>query len=290
MFNEDTPTYFPPCPRIVVIGDVHGDLGRLTECLYSLNIINHNGEWIAEPKNTMVVQLGDQVDSISRGGTDDWEKVPDVEVVYFMDKLDKVARLNGGRVISLIGNHEFMNTLGDFTYVSEKSKDPLRSRRFAPGGSIAQVLAKRCVVIKIGSILFAHGGVLPTHLQLVNQNIHLINNVMRKYMRKQQLENDEINIYNNIIANDSGILWTRMYMDHANNPEVLAIVVDNVLQATSTKMICIGHNTVEKISPVLGGRVWFVDAALSRSYGRPSCQVLEIFDDGENFRISDIST
>ena len=52
--------------RIIVIGDIHGDIKRFKSILIDSKIINNNFEWIAEPPNTIIVQLGDQIDSLNR--------------------------------------------------------------------------------------------------------------------------------------------------------------------------------------------------------------------------------
>lgn len=288
MFNEDCPSVFPACPRIVAIGDVHGDIERLMDALYALQIIDTNGVWIAQPKNTIVIQMGDQVDSMNRGSTEQWEKLPDIEVVYFMDKLDRKARLHGGRAISLIGNHEIMNTQGEFSYVSPNSNDALRLSRFRPGGSIADLLSRRCVLLKIGNILFVHGGVLPSHVQLFQGNIHVANTLTRKYLRNEYLTPEEYNVLVNGIVGDQGILWTRVYADHAQQADVLNMLLDNVLQSFDCTMICTGHNTVRQITPVCNGKLWFLDAGFSRAYGTTNFQVLEILDNGKEFKIIDL--
>ena len=51
--------------RIVVIGDIHGDFNSLLQSLYIAEVINKNCDWIG--KNTIVIQLGDQLD---KGGRD----------------------------------------------------------------------------------------------------------------------------------------------------------------------------------------------------------------------------
>lgn len=290
MLNVDTPTYFDAAQRVIVIGDVHGDLARLTECFYATGVLNKNTEWTAYPPNTVVVQLGDQVDSRNRGSNDDWERVPDTEVMLFMDRIDNLARLKGGRVISLIGNHEIMNVLGDFTYVSDNSgRDlSLRKQRFEPGGPFAKVLAKRCVVAKVGSLMFVHGGILPMHLMLVDGNLHRMNEIVRKFLRGETMEMHDKTLLHDVVVGDRGILWTRAYMDIVNNMESMQEVLSYVLGNTGCKLVCVGHNTVSAITGVSGGRLWLVDTGLSRAYGNESFQVLEILNDGEEFKIVEI--
>lgn len=290
----DTPTTFPATPRILVIGDIHGDIGRLMHILYSANVVNRDMQWIAEPKNTFVVQLGDQVDSIDRGATstNQWEKVADVEVLELMDQLDNIAKPHGGRVLSLLGNHEWMNVMGDFSYVSDNSKKNTLSRAqsFAPNGKYSMLLSKRVIVLKVGDILFSHGGLLPHHLDMVSNNLHVINEVSRKYLRGKPLTPDEVQIFMEVIIGQNGITWTRLYMELLNEPEKLAQVMQDVFTRTGTKSVCVGHNTVNDILPIMGGHMWFVDNGISRAYGRNSFQFLEILNNGELYQVKKIES
>ena len=49
-----------PKERIIVIGD-YADYNKQTNFI-KLKLIDNNNNWIAEPKNTIVVQLGDILD------------------------------------------------------------------------------------------------------------------------------------------------------------------------------------------------------------------------------------
>lgn len=288
----DTPTILPAVPRIVVIGDVHGDIARLLQILYAAQVVNPNLEWIAEPKNTIVVQLGDQIDSLTRADTavPDWERVPDTEVIQLMEQLDTIARPHGGRVLSILGNHEWMNVMGDFSYVSEnsKAKSLMRAQKFAPNGQYSTIFARRNIVLRIGDTLFCHGGILPHHLELVNNNIHILNEVSRKFLRKLPLMPEEAEVLVKCILGDQGVTWTRMYIELLNEPEKLVEVIKDVLARTQCKCICVGHNTVDNIMPIMGGALWFVDNGISRAYGRNSFQFLEILDGGTQYQVKKI--
>lgn len=288
MYTEDIPTVFPTCDRIIAIGDVHGDIERLLDMLYAAKIVDTNGVWIAEPKNTIVVQVGDQIDSLSRIGGEDWEKVPDYEVVYFMNRLDRQARLHGGRVVSILGNHEIMNTQGQFTYVSPKSMDPLRLERFRPGGSIARLMSKRGVIAKVGSVLFVHAAILPHHLEMLQGNIHAANVLVRKYLRDEYLSPNDLHVLDQCILGEHGMVWSRMYADPSIDESTMNDMIQNVLQATGCTTICTGHNTVQTISHLYNGKLWFLDTGISRSYGTTSFQVLEILNDGKEFKILEL--
>ena len=91
-----------PPESLVAIGDVHGDFDHWT-----------GGK-------TTLVQTGDLLD---RGPKPR-------EVMDLMMALEKEAGQAGGRVVSLLGNHEMMNIMGDLRYVT-----PVNFASFADGNS-----------------------------------------------------------------------------------------------------------------------------------------------------------
>ena len=113
MYNEYL-YELPSHKRIIIIGDIHGDIRRFKNILVKANIINNNLEWIANPPETIILQLGDQIDSMNRMNNTEWEVLKDYEMIYFTEHLNIIARAKGGYCISLIGNHELMNIIGDF--------------------------------------------------------------------------------------------------------------------------------------------------------------------------------
>ena len=199
MFNIDQPTILENIPRIIIIGDVHGDITRLLNCMINANVFSKDLKWIAEPPNTVVVQMGDQVDSLNRGISPEWEELADFEVLLLMDKLDNIAKIEGGRVLSLIGNHEIMNTLGQFNYVSPKSLSILseqdRFLQFQPGNRFANILAKRNIILKINGFLFCHAALMPNNLRMFDNNIHKINEITRKILRKEPINHEENKLF-----------------------------------------------------------------------------------------------
>ena len=138
-------SYYPSQKRIIVIGDVHGDLDKLIDCLKIGKCINsdlslpppdersdatmfkffNDIEWIGE--DTYVVQVGDQIDRIRPTnwdknqvaiGATSRDEGSSLHIFYLLWYLNMIAKTVGGRVISLMGNHEYMNVDGDFRYVS----------------------------------------------------------------------------------------------------------------------------------------------------------------------------
>jgi len=102
--------------RIVAIGDIHGDYDNYVDVLREAGLINRRGNWTGE--ETHLVQVGDIPD---RG--------PDTaRIIAHLQKLEKQASRDGGMVHVLIGNHEFMNVIGDLRYVHPGEYEALTSR------------------------------------------------------------------------------------------------------------------------------------------------------------------
>jgi hypothetical protein len=107
-----------PPVTVVAIGDVHGDFGDFVAILQRTGLIDKQNHWTGG--KTTFVQVGDMLD---RGPKPR-------EVMYLMMALEKEAVQAGGRVVSLLGNHEIMNIMGDLRYVT-----PVNYASFADGNS-----------------------------------------------------------------------------------------------------------------------------------------------------------
>ena len=103
---------------VVAIADVHGDFDDFVDILNRTGLTDKQNHWIGG-KSTFV-QTGDLLD---RG-----PKPRDV--MDLMMALEKEAAQAGGRVVSLLGNHEMMNIMGDLRYVI-----PANYASFADGSS-----------------------------------------------------------------------------------------------------------------------------------------------------------
>ena len=93
-------------PRVVAVGDVHGDLDALVSILQKAGIIDDQRRWSGG--TATLVQTGDILD---RGAQDR-------QVMDLLMELEREAPKGGGRVVVLLGNHEMMNIMGDLSYVA----------------------------------------------------------------------------------------------------------------------------------------------------------------------------
>jgi hypothetical protein len=281
MISEDIIFEYEHSNRIVIIGDIHGDIRRFKDILIDAKIINKNIEWTAEPKNTIVVQMGDQVDSINRDPSlEEWEVLPDVEMIYFTDLLNKIALSKGGRVISLIGNHELMNIIGNFSYVSQNSlnNNYKRQELFKPGGTLSAILSQRPLVVKIGKLLFCHAGLTLEHLKILTKykkDISYINTIWKNFIKNNAILIEDKEIFENIILDMDGMLWTR----DLNNAEDLITLKEQL----GCIYMFVGHTVVERVK-LINDFIWYTDTGISRSFGNTSYQYIDIFNNQLNIK------
>jgi hypothetical protein len=265
--------------RLIVIGDIHGDIKRFKTILIDANIINNNFEWIAEPPNTIIVQLGDQVDSLNRNTNENWEVLNDYEMIYFTEHLDNIARVKGGRCISLIGNHELMNIIGDFTYVSPlNKKEEIRESLFKPQGSIALLLSKRPLVLKIKDLLFCHAKFNIKHLEILkkyNKDIFYINTIWENYLKTGKINIQDKEILDYIIIGQTGILWNR----DINDPNETAKLFNEL----NVSYMFLGHTALPEIT-VLNNQIIYCDTGISRAFGTSKYQYIDINNNSINVK------
>jgi hypothetical protein len=98
-----------PPETIVAIGDVHNNFDGLVAILQRAGLTDQHNHW--KGGKTTFVQVGDLLD---RGPKPR-------EVMDLMMALEKEAPQTGGRVVSLLGNHEVMNMMGDLRYVTPEN-------------------------------------------------------------------------------------------------------------------------------------------------------------------------
>ncbi len=275
------PSRYPPPPRLVAIGDVHGDLDSFLSALRVAGAIDTANHWSGG--GLWVVQVGDLLD---RGEQED-------EVLALVSRLEREAQAAGGRFIAIHGNHELMNAQGDFRYVMQDGFDDFASyarqappalRRaeipprmlgravaFAPGGPIARELAARNTVVVVGDTVFVHGGLDPT---LLSRGIDVINREVRAFLLGEAPLPPAL-------AGENSPVWHRGFA-LSDDEETCAMLAETLSRVGARRMV-IGH-TVQRdgIESGCGGRVWRVDVGLARHYGGP-IEVLEI--EGEHVEV-----
>jgi len=196
------PTIIEPVKRVVAIGDMHGDLDLFIETLKLAKVIDNNNHWKEKLSDTIVVILGDILDSC-RPMTMDKNSCQhkssdknDIALDTYINQLKSEAIRNKSDVIALIGNHEIRNVMGIMDYVSKKSVDEFKNMeeridQYKPGNSMAlRMGCTRTGVVVIGSNIFVHGGIILSLLQKFGMDkssnkkevLQKINLLLRKWL------------------------------------------------------------------------------------------------------------
>lgn len=292
---EKVPSYIKYAKRIIVIGDLHGDFKTCTDVLLLSKVVDINLNWVGG--DTVVVQVGDQIDRcrpINNKCDLEDDEDSDIKILQLFTKLDKQARIYGGYVISLLGNHEIMNIMGNMSYVSNMGikgfinyKDPktnkiindgleARKHAFSIGNEYGNFLAcTRIGILVVGKHIFAHAGILPEFIKKYE-----IKNINDLYKINDMIKNWLLGYSKSI---DQSIFWNRIYGSNFISTSVCdnSKVILNLLKVG--KMI-IGHTPQNNINNVCTETIWRVDTGMSRAFDSlinkvNRIQVLEILND-----------
>lgn len=270
--------------RLVAIGDLHGDLEATRRALRLAGAIDAKDAWIGG--KLVVVQTGDEID---RG--DD-----DRAILDLFERLKAEAPKTGGQVIALLGNHEVMNAMFDFRYVTPgayasfadvtastgKIKEAIsdvepaakpRAAAFAPGGRYATLLANRPAIARVGDTIFVHGGVLPKHVTIGLDEINS--------KTKEWLLGGFDPIPPRAITSEDGPLWTRAYSAATGHDDCKTL--DEALKALGAKRMVMGHTPQRNgINPACDGKAWRIDVGMAKFFQSGRIEVLEIKGDTPN--------
>ena len=294
--------------KIIAIGDIHGDYYIFIELLKMAKVINSDLKWIG--KDTFVIQLGDTLDGKRPGINIDSKYLNttgEVEITNLILNLDKQAKKKGGRVISILGNHE----LYPYYYYNDKSFNDKyvktsdlenykklykvsRFKYYKPGsGEGAKLLGKtRPFIIQLGKFIFCHGSLTNEFLELC------IMNNLKKTSNSNFVDITKLNkiVSDWLIGNTNKIPFFINGSDNINplfnrnltNPKFLnktecINLVDSVLKYFNNgQYLVMGHSTHKNINTLCDNKVYRTDIAISRAFGgtlktnMKRLQVLEI--------------
>ncbi len=295
-------------PRIVAVGDLHGDHAAFVAILRAARLIDQRDHWTGG--DAIFVQTGDVAD---RG--------PDsLPIIRDLMRLQREAQHAHGRVVALVGNHEAMNVTGDLRYVhpgeyaafATRDSQARRNRFYeanhaaleahyrqrdasltaaairalfeaetplgmiehraawGPNGEMGRWVASNPVVALIEGNLFAHGGVGAAY---ANLSIDEINRRAAAALRGAVTSNDAI------INDSAGPLWYRGLIQRepggeappaAEPPLSIEAELTQVLAAFGARRMIVGHTpNLAGIQLLQGGRLIAIDTGISAYYGGP---------------------
>jgi len=230
--NEEEPCEFGGSKRLLALSDIEGNFRQFRTLLQANGVIDENYNWTFGDGH--LVFSGDMFD---RG-----EQV--TECLWLIYSLEEKARINGGYVHFILGNHEVMNLQGDSRYVHEKyrfSADQMGTtlqEMYGRNTELGRWLRSKNVVEKIGDLLFAHGGISP-ELNRLQISIKEINQLTRKCIDKNgnQLKDKASSV---VMSQSVSPFWYRGYY----NGKIVEECIDTTLSKFKVKHIVTGHTIV----------------------------------------------
>ena len=261
---------YPSVERLYAIGDIHGDFNAFVSVLKKAKLINNELNWCGG--NAHVVQIGDILDRMPRG---DYTTDEDSEfrIISLILKLQLESYMHDGGFHPVIGNHEMLNILGFFDYVSPMGMEHFgskeeRAKYFEIGGNFAKYLA--CAwnpIIKIGDFIFCHGG-LSLKIAM-NYKIEDINMIMRDTLYGNK-EHTYKNYFNELFLNEDSILWNRMFStDLSSSKQLIAEKnLEKILEIYKAKYMVVGHTpSLDGIKTRFNKKVICIDTGMSQAFG-----------------------
>ena len=295
--------------RIICIGDIHGDFEVFVKVLQMCKLVDSNFNWVGN--KTYVVQLGDTLDGKRAGISPDKQflnTTGEIELLNYIYILDKQAKLVGGSVVSIIGNHELYpfymgkdkKFIRDYVKKSDiaKYKESFGIERHSflkPGGIGAAFIGRtRPLLLQYGKFLFVHGSITDS---LIKNNIGTngfvdiskINNDTSRWLQGKS----KVPSYLEYL-DDENPVGSRAY-SHSKNlgKEACKKINEQLAFFKDIDYVVMGHSSYKHINTACDGTLIRTDVALSRAFGGSisdkKLQALEIVNPGSRPRVSIIS-
>jgi len=272
--KEAPPPPPPSSPVIYSIGDLHGDYERFKLILDGLGLATFQPLYSPRggpAKGDVATWTGGRNILVSTGDTVDRGDHSRPIFNAFMSLRAQAARA-GGEVVNVLGNHDLMNIVGEFDYVSnaelhsqgDYGGPQQRAFEFSEHGTIGSDIRRNYVVAAVrGGTLFVHAGLDPMWLRQSGGSLDAMNRRVRAMINRPVIPKTEP-----ILDND-GPMWDRKFADgHA----LACTLTEETLRLVGAKRMVVGHTIqpkgVEvKCPSAAGPRIILADTAISRAYG-----------------------
>lgn len=251
--------------RLVVLSDLEGNSEFLEAALRKLAVIDEAGDW--QFGSGQLVVLGDSVDRGREVFT----------VLWRLHELAGQADGAGGAVRLVLGNHEQYILRGNISRAHPEHRYALRQMggprsSFAADTVIGAWLRAQPVALKLGDVLFVHGGVSP---ELVDAGLSVadLNAAMRAYWETPGAASRSPAL--DAVLGDAGVTQYRGYFREVDGlyPAASTGDVERALEHFGVRQIVVAHTVVDKVQRLHGGRVIAID--VNDDEARPEVLVYE---------------
>jgi hypothetical protein len=238
--------------KFVALSDIHGQHHIFIELLKKHQVIDSTEAWMYGDGHLVIV--GDVMD---RG--------PQVtESLWFLYRLEKEAAVAGGKVHTLLGNHELMVMHGDIGYVNPKYRYTSGITQkpypdfFNAETVLGQWLRSKNITTVINEFGFVHGGFSKKVIKKEN-SLFTINHMFKTQIVPHGESLKESTSLLSMLYFDNGPLWYRGYANPEGFDEATA---DSILAALDIESIVVGHTSMPKIVSIHDDKILLVDSSI----------------------------
>lgn len=281
---------------INAIGDLHGDIHAALRALRLAGVVGLESDTWLPGVRTTVVQLGDQIDRLPY----------DRAVLELFSRLAVEAAKEGGRLVSLIGDHEILNTELSFEYVHKGAFSAFAGNALTPAGQAAiaelnpavvarkdarfgpdvwrgraasfslngpmrALLSTRPLVYRQGATLFVHAGLLETLTTNRDGEIFGVHTYAdaEHYSEELQkwLQSGKPRSIPPWVGHPESPIWTRKYGEDVVKEEDCSALRELLMKLECARAV-IGH-TVQRdgANSACDDALWRIDVGLAEVYG-----------------------
>jgi len=229
------PSVYAGTGRIFAVSDIEGNFSAFKKLLVSNGVMDSTFNWTFG--NGRLVLIGDFLD---RGNQV-------TECLWMIYALEEKAKMAGGYVHFILGNHEIMNLSGDDRYINDKYRKFIKEANvtyqqlLTEKTELGRWLRTKNVIEKIGDYLFVHGGI-SEEVNEKYSSLADINDIARKYYDKTP-DIETIGM-NPVLDGKLSPYWYRYYYSETQDKKASNAVVDKTMNKFSVKHIVTGHTIV----------------------------------------------
>ncbi len=270
--------------RVISIGDIHGDFKIFKRILYMCGVIDISGNWTGG--TTIVIQMGDTIDGKRPGVKMDKmyiQESGELEIILYILMLDSQAKLQGGRVVSILGNHELYcyylddkdkkNYIRDYVKKSDidvfKYHKIDRDKFLMPGETGGKLFARtRPLILQIGEFLFIHGSITNSLIKYnLDQNGKVNINKINSEVSSWLMGKTEVPKYLEDMDENNPI-FSREYSDKKNISDFKCNkIAKQLMKFYNVRHVVMGHSSYASINSTCKRMLIRTDVSLSRAFG-----------------------
>lgn len=240
---------------ILAISDIEGGYKSFRDFLIKSQVIDSKLNWIFGKGHLVLV--GDFVD---RGYST-------TQVLWFIYKLEQDAKIQGGNVHFILGNHEIKNLQGNHEAAANRYiavSRILEKQQFNLYDStsvLGKWLRSKNTVERINGNLFVHGGIHPD-LADMQLSLEQLNTIVRTHYGKAFYPKPEKDISQFLTSTKKGPAWYRGYF----KDDLTQNDIERGLAKFNAKSVIVGHTIQSKVKSHFNGKVIGIDVQHPKDY------------------------